>query len=65
LKDTDKDGLTDWEEVTKYGTDPLKKDTDGDGRSDGDEIFIYHSSPLVPDNDIESETSLGDFDELQ
>jgi hypothetical protein len=32
-KDTDKDGLKDWEEVL-LGTDPNKQDTDGDGISD-------------------------------
>ncbi|MES2225507.1 MAG: hypothetical protein V4480_01725 [Patescibacteria group bacterium] len=34
-KDTDGDGLPDWQEAL-YGTDPNKADTDGDGISDGD-----------------------------
>ena len=38
--DTDKDGLTDGDEVKVYGTDPLNPDTDGDGIKDGDEILI-------------------------
>ncbi len=36
-KDSDNDGLKDWEEEL-WKTDPLKADTDGDGTSDGDEI---------------------------
>ena len=35
--DTDGDGLTDYQEVAKLGTNPLKKDTDGNGVLDGDE----------------------------
>ena len=38
--DTDKDGLTDGDELSKYHTDPLKYDTDGDGIGDGNEITI-------------------------
>lgn len=34
-KDTDGDGLPDWQEAL-YGTDPNKADTDGDGISDGE-----------------------------
>lgn len=36
--DTDGDGLFDGEEVTVYGTDPLKSDTDGDSFVDGQEV---------------------------
>lgn len=36
-KDTDEDGLFDWEEELR-GTDKYNKDSDGDGTSDGDEI---------------------------
>lgn len=36
-RDTDGDGLPDWEERL-YGSDPLKKDTDGDGTPDGAEV---------------------------
>ena len=35
-KDTDGDGLTDFEEYCKYRTNPLKKDSDSDGIPDGD-----------------------------
>ncbi len=37
-KDTDGDGLTDYDEVALYGTSPYLPDTDGDGISDGQEI---------------------------
>lgn len=36
-KDTDRDGLSDKDEV-RFGTNPKKKDTDGDGYSDGVEV---------------------------
>lgn len=36
-KDSDGDGLKDWEEAI-YGTDPHNPDTDGDGTPDGEEI---------------------------
>ena len=36
--DTDWDGLSDKDEVEKWGTDPTKADTDGDGYGDGFEI---------------------------
>ncbi|MCI0342182.1 MAG: thrombospondin type 3 repeat-containing protein [Planctomycetales bacterium] len=34
--DTDGDGLSDFQEVRKYRTDPAKADSDGDGTPDGD-----------------------------
>lgn len=37
-KDTDGDGLSDYEEVYTYNTSPYLKDTDGDGVPDGSEI---------------------------
>ncbi|MFZ2593865.1 MAG: hypothetical protein WAX38_03785 [Minisyncoccia bacterium] len=37
IRDTDSDGVEDWEEQL-YGTDSTKKDTDDDGVSDKDEI---------------------------
>lgn len=38
--DTDKDNLSDGDEVNKYGTDPLDPDTDDDGLLDGDEVAV-------------------------
>jgi len=37
-KDTDGDGLIDWDEINVYKTSPYLKDTDGDGISDFDEV---------------------------
>lgn len=34
--DTDADGLSDYEETCKYGTDPARADSDADGTPDGD-----------------------------
>lgn len=49
--DTDGDGLTDGDETTIYGTDPLLADTDGDGLTDGEEVNIYLTDPLLADTD--------------
>ncbi len=45
LGDTDKDGLTDRDEVY-WRTDPTNPDTDGDGFKDGEEVLTGHN-PLV------------------
>jgi len=37
-KDTDSDGLTDYDESNIYKTSPYLSDSDGDGLSDGDEV---------------------------
>ncbi len=39
LKDTDGDGITDYDEVAIYNTDPTVADTDNDGFTDGAEIL--------------------------
>lgn len=51
-KDSDNDGLKDWEE-TVIGTDPKVPDTDGDGTNDGDEVKESRN-PLVagPDDSV-------------
>lgn len=55
--DTDYDGITDYDEVFVYFTNPLLKDTDGDYIDDGDELKIG-LDPLkiqttdIPDNEI-------------
>jgi hypothetical protein len=38
MRDTDKDGLSDFEETNNYQTSPFIEDTDGDGLSDGEEV---------------------------
>lgn len=48
-KDSDNDGLKDWEE-TLWKTDPNNPDTDGDGTLDGDEIN-QGRNPLKPGPD--------------
>lgn len=49
--DTDKDGLTDGEEINTYKTDPLNPDTDWDGLMDGPEVHKHKTNPLVRDTD--------------
>ncbi len=49
-RDTDGDGLSDWDEVNVYRTNPLLPDTDGDGLSDGEEIRLG-TDPLRKDTD--------------
>ncbi len=49
--DSDGDGLTDYEEIHIYGTDPNNPDTDGDGLTDYEEVRIYKTDPLNPDTD--------------
>jgi hypothetical protein len=38
---TDKDGLTDYDEINIYRTNPNDPDTDGDGINDGDEVEFW------------------------
>jgi len=45
--DRDGEGLSDIDEMLKFGSDPDKADTDGDGISDGDEI-ARGTNPLDP-----------------
>jgi hypothetical protein len=52
--DSDLDGLTDYEEINIYGTDPFNSDTDGDGLTDYEEINIYGTDPLKSDTDGDS-----------
>ena len=46
--DTDGDGLSNWDEVFRHGTDPNRADTDGDGLSDASEI-LAGANPLDAD----------------
>lgn len=60
-KDTDNDGLKDWEE-NLYKTDPLNYDTDADGYLDGEEINSGHN-PLIKgpnDNQVFFPLPIGD-----
>ncbi len=49
--DTDCDGLTDYEEIHDYKTNPVNNDTDGDGWTDYDELKVYGTDPLSRDSD--------------
>lgn len=53
--DVDGDGLSDADEVTVYGTDPVDPDTDDDGLLDGEEVHAYGTHPNEADTD-------GDYD---
>lgn len=65
LADTDGDGLTDFDEVTLYGTDPTLADTDADGLDDGEEIEMAAGTgcPDALDPDSDGDTLL-DGDEV-
>lgn len=41
--DTDADGISDAQEIERWGTDPKNPDTDGDGFSDGFELLQGYS----------------------
>lgn len=49
--DSDRDGVYDLFELSRYFTDPTKVDTDGDGLSDKREIFNVGTDPLATDSD--------------
>ena len=55
--DTDGDGINDYDEVYKYGTNPLDIDTDGDGINDNEEINLVTSTlisdPTSADGDMD------------
>ena len=50
LSDSDTDGLSDYEEVNKYNTNPIKWDTDDDTMGDGTEVSAG-LNPLSSDSD--------------
>lgn len=54
-KDTDGDGLKNWEE-NLWGTDPNNPDTDGDGTSDGKEVFEGRNPLVAGPNDLIKDT---------
>jgi hypothetical protein len=51
IVDTDKDGLSDWDEISLYKIDPNLADADGDGLRDGDEVKLYQTDPTKADTD--------------
>jgi hypothetical protein len=46
--DTDGDGISDYEEIHTWKTNPLRVDSDGDGFSDLEEINDRQYRPTVP-----------------
>ncbi len=52
-KDTDGDGIFDWEEGL-WGTDPTKKDTDDDGSTDDKEIALRKAETVGGNNSTQS-----------
>jgi RHS repeat-associated protein len=60
--DSDGDGLTDWDEINVYHTDPHNPDTDGDGLTDAEEVYVYGTDPLNPDTDCDG---VSDGDEVR
>jgi len=52
-KDTDKDGISDYDEVSIYKTDPFNADTDRDGYADGAEVLSGYNP-----NDSTSEVNI-------
>jgi len=59
--DSDGDGLSNWDEINVYRTDPDRKDTDGDGLDDGEEVKIG-TNPLGADTDADG---IPDGEELE
>ncbi|HPM77357.1 MAG TPA: OmpA family protein [bacterium] len=49
--DSDRDGLTNYDETHLYKTDPADPDSDGDGLSDGIEVKQYGTDPTLDDSD--------------
>ena len=62
-KDSDGDGLTDFEEIYIYNTDKERKDTDGDGKSDQEEVKIEKSNPRDAEKEIENNSGLKEYKE--
>ncbi|MFA6528961.1 MAG: hypothetical protein WCT46_05490, partial [Candidatus Gracilibacteria bacterium] len=66
--DSDNDGVSDYDEVFSYQTDPNSWDTDGDGLSDAVEISVYgggapkDENHVVVDADVYAESVDSDLD---
>lgn len=60
-KDTDSDGLNDYEEVYRFDSDPNIVDTDGDGLDDAEEALLYFTA--ADDSDTDND-GLSDYAEV-
>ena len=56
-KDTDSDGLTDYDELYVYGTSPYLMDTDGDGYTDATEVSSGTNPICAVGDDCAEETT--------
>lgn len=61
-KDTDGDGLSDWEELNVYDTSPYLEDTDGDGIPDGKEVEMGSDPNCPPGQDCDNSPPLTNED---
>lgn len=62
--DSDKDGLSDGDEVNKHHTNPQNPDTDADGLTDGEEVLRFSTDPLMADTDGDGALDGQDLDPL-
>ncbi|PWN08029.1 hypothetical protein DDZ15_01365 [Rhodohalobacter mucosus] len=60
-RDSDGDGLNDYDEIYVYETSPLSPDSDDDGLNDYDEVMTHGTDPLTADSD---DDGLSDGDEV-
>jgi hypothetical protein len=49
--DTDRDSLSDFDELRNWRSNPLVADSDSDGLSDGEEVFTHRTDPTKSDSD--------------
>jgi Flp pilus assembly pilin Flp len=52
------DGLSDYDEIYRYGTDPRRSDTDEDGQTDGEEVKAG-TNPLVDERSLGTKVAIG------
>ncbi len=60
--DTDKDGLSDWDELNVYQTSPYLEDSDSDGFSDKSEILVGENPNCAKGQDCSAGDSLSKGD---
>jgi hypothetical protein len=60
LLDSDGDGITDFDEVNVYGTNPNDIDSDGDTITDFDEIIVLGTDPNAIDTDRDGTFDVAD-----
>ena len=65
-RDSDRDSLTNYEELAIYGTDPQNSDSDGDGIRDGEEVHEPLREQELYFTDFENaSTGLGNLDDFE